>query len=570
MRPLPRRLAAALIATLGWSAAPTTQAFPIETGNPDLSLRFDNEVRYNAGWRVQGIDSRMSFSNPGVPVFSAVGDNQFGKGDMILNRFDLLSELDLVYKEHSGLRVSTAAWFDSTYHRHIKASAAFEPVVAAFYQNGDYSNYTWRYIHGPSGEILDAFAFTSFDVGATTTSLKLGRHNVYWGNSLFPQSAQSSIAFSQGALDNQKAAVSPGVETKELFLPQNQLTGTLTLNPEWTVYGQYSFEWRPTRFPEGATYYEYFLGAFFGPNGPAVAPTIHQPKKGGGDAGVMVKYNPASWGGANVGLAYREFYEKIAGTFYSADFGQPLGQSYNDKKTKLIGLSAERNFGKVNIGAELTYRTNTTLNTAAGVQALLDSDRPARGDAVGFLVNAITLLPRNALWEGGELAAELAYNKVQRVTFNPGLNAIGAGATGNPVGTPAGYKVAGSPFCTDAAGAFGQGGVDNGCISKAGGWVVSANFQPRWPQAFAGVDLSTPIFVSYGISGSANSATMSEGQVLYQLGVQADVYQKYVVKLAYTGGHSRSQTTPSGGLTGSGTWWQNDRGWIGLSLRTSF
>src|SRR5205814_221134 len=161
-----------------------------------------------------------------------------------------------------------------------------------------------RFIHGPSGEILDAFVFTSFDAGTTTTSLKLGRHNVYWGNSLFPQSAQSSIAFSQGALDNQKAAVSPGVETKELFLPQ----------------------------------------------------------------------------------------------------------------TKLIGLSVERNFGKVNVGAELTYRTNTTLRTASGVQALLDSDRPARGDAVGFLVNAITLLPRTALWEGGELAAELAYNKVRRVT----------------------------------------------------------------------------------------------------------------------------------------------------------
>jgi hypothetical protein len=570
MRPHPQRLAAALVATLGWAAALPSAALPIDTGNPDLTLRFDNEVRYNAGWRMQGIDPRMSFSNPGVPVFSAVGDNQFDKGDMILNRFDLLSELDLVYKERSGLRVSAAAWGDSTYHRHIKAPDAFEPVVAAFYQNGDYANYTYRYIHGPSGEILDAFAFTSFDVGGTTTSLKLGRHNVYWGNSLFPQSAQSSIAFSQGALDNQKAAVSPGVETKELFLPQNQLTGTLTLNPEWTVYGQYSFEWRPTRFPEGATYYEYFLGAFFGPNGPAVAPTIHRPKDSGGDLGLMVKYNPASWGGANIGLAYREFYEKIAGAFYSPDFGQTLGQSYNDQKTKLIGLSAERNFGNINVGAELTYRMNTTLKTASGVQALLDSDRPARGDAIGFLVNAITLLPRTALWEGGELAAELAYNKIQRVSFNPGLNAVGAGATGNSVGTPGGYQVVGSPFCTNAAGAFGQGGAREGCITKKGAWIISANFQPRWPQALAGVDLSAPIFVSYGISGNANSATMSAGQVVYQIGLQADVYQKYVVKLAYTGGHSRSETTPSGGLTGSGTWWQNDRGWLGLSLRTSF
>ena len=193
-RPRPTRMAAALVAGLGWAALPS-HAFPIDTGNPDLKLRFDNEVRYNAGWRVQGIDPRMSFSNPGVPVFSAVGDNQFDKGDVILNRFDLLSELDLVYKERSGLRVSAAAWYDPTYKRHIKAPDALEPVVAAFYQNGDYSNYTRRFIHGPSGEILDAFVFTSFDAGTTTTSLKLGRCIRSWAGRprLYTQSGFGSI-----------------------------------------------------------------------------------------------------------------------------------------------------------------------------------------------------------------------------------------------------------------------------------------------------------------------------------------------------------------------------------------
>src|SRR4051794_11423210 len=139
-RPHAQRLSAALVAALGWSVGPS-QAVPIDLDNPDVKLRFDNQVRYNAGWRVQGIDPRMSYSNPGVPLFSAVGDNQFDKGDVILNRLDLLSELDLVYKERSGLRVSAAGWYDPTYSRHIKAPPAFEPVIGAFYQNGDYSNY---------------------------------------------------------------------------------------------------------------------------------------------------------------------------------------------------------------------------------------------------------------------------------------------------------------------------------------------------------------------------------------------------------------------------------------------
>jgi hypothetical protein len=104
-----------------------------------------------------------------------------------------------------------------------------------------------------------------------------------------------------------------------------------------------------------------------------------------------------------------------------------------------------------------------------------------------------------------------------------------------------------------------------------GSWIVSANFQPRWLQVAPGVDLSAPMFVSYGLKGNANAATMSEGQVLYQLGLQLDVKQKYVVKLAYTGGHAHQVTDSAGKLVGgSGTWWQNDRGWLNLSLKTSF
>ncbi|HSV35068.1 MAG TPA: DUF1302 family protein, partial [Ramlibacter sp.] len=79
-----------------------------------------------------------------------------------------------------------------------------------------------------------------------------------------------------------------------------------------------------------------------------------------------------------------------------------------------------------------------------------------------------------------------------------------------------------------------------------------------------------PMFVSYGLKGNANAASMAEKQVLYQVGVQFDVRQKHVIKLAYTGGHSPARTTAAGGVTGSGTWWQNDRGWLNLSLKTTF
>jgi hypothetical protein len=545
----------------------TAGAVTIESGNPDLAIRLDNQVRYNAGWRVQDIDPRMKLSNSGAPVLSAIGDNQFQRGDMILDRLDLFSEFDVVYKDRTGIRVTGAAWYDPTYGRKVKDPTG---AIANYYVNGEYSPYTRRFTNGPSGEILDAFAFTTMDIGQMTASAKLGRHSVYWGNSLFPQSYHASIAYDQSPIDNQKGAASPGAETKEILLPLNQLTGTLAINPDLSVSALRTFEWRHRRYPEAATYYEYFAGAFWGPNGPGVAPEEYQPPKNGGDWGVMLKYGPQAWGGSNVSVVYREFYEKMIGALYSPDFGQHIGMNYNDQKNRLFGLAGETNLWGLNFGTELTYRQNTSIKTAAAVQALLDSDRPARGNVIGALINVVKLLPKTSLWEAGELAAELAYSKVQKVTYNPGLNGTGAYVTGNAIGTPAAFQEVGSAFCQNTAGAFGAGNENNGCISKKGAWIVSANFQPRWLQVYPGVDMSAPMFVTYGLKGNANAATIAEHQVLYQVGLQFDVQQKHQIKIAYTAGHSHNETTANGGVTGSGTWWQNDRGWLNVSLKTSF
>ncbi|HSV35006.1 MAG TPA: DUF1302 family protein, partial [Ramlibacter sp.] len=513
----------------------TAHAFTIESGNPDIAIRLDSEARYNAGWRAQKIDPRMRLSNPGAPVLSAIGDNQFDRGDMMLNRFDLFTEFDVVYKDRTGIRITGAAWYDPTYGKKVNDPTG---TINNWYANGEYSPYARRYITGPSAEFLDAFAFTTVDMGQMTASAKLGRHSVYWGNSLFPQSYHSAIAYDQSPVDNQKGAASPGAQTKEILLPLNQLTANLAITPELSVAGLYTLEWRHRRYPEAGTFYEYFAGAFWGPNGPSALPEKYRPPKRGGDWGLMLKYGPESWGGSNVSLVYREFYEKMIGTLYSPDFGASIGMGYNDQKNRLVGLAGETNLWGLNFGAELTYRQNTSLKTAAAVSALLDSDRPARGNTVGALVNVVKLLPKTSLWEAGELAMELAYSKVRKVTYNPGLNGMGAFFTGNAPGTGAGYQEAGSAFCQNDAGAFGAGNESNGCISKGGSWIISANFQPRWLQVAPGVDLSAPMFVSYGLKGNANAASMAEKQVLYQVGVQFDVRQKHVIKLAYTGGHS--------------------------------
>ena len=103
-------LALSVLPLLWMSAA---WAMDIETGNPDLKLRWDNSVKYSAAVRVRD-PSAVLMSDPNQDD----GDRDFRKKGLVSNRIDLLSDLDLVYQDAFGLRVSGAAWYDTVYNRH--------------------------------------------------------------------------------------------------------------------------------------------------------------------------------------------------------------------------------------------------------------------------------------------------------------------------------------------------------------------------------------------------------------------------------------------------------------------
>jgi hypothetical protein len=88
---------------------------------------------------------------------------------------------------------------------------------------GILSPYTKRYAKGLSGEFLDAFAFTTFDVADVPVNVKAGQHTVYWGESLFLGGAIHGISYSQNSVDVWKGFATPGSEAKELFRPRGGL-----------------------------------------------------------------------------------------------------------------------------------------------------------------------------------------------------------------------------------------------------------------------------------------------------------------------------------------------------------
>ena len=216
-----RVIAAAVAATCAVAIAPSAMAFEFNTGNPDLTIRWDNTVRYNLGVRVESRDDII-----GNTVIADEGDYSFDRGDIVSNRFDVLTEVDVVFKKRFGARLSAAGWRDFAYTDDSQTNPALPFRLIPSYIDKKYSTYTNRFYQGPSGEILDAFVFANFDAWTAPTTVKAGSHTIYWGESLFVNGNLHGIAYSQNPLDLQKGFATPGSEAKELFRPLNQISGT--------------------------------------------------------------------------------------------------------------------------------------------------------------------------------------------------------------------------------------------------------------------------------------------------------------------------------------------------------
>jgi hypothetical protein len=538
---------AAVAALLNAPAA----AVPIDVGNTEAELRFDNTIRYNAGWRMERRDQVLA-DTWGLQG----GEYKFGKGDLITNRLDLLTELDFVYKKAYGFRVSAASWYDAAYDKTVKGNPAYQAAgLGTAYPGNVYTPAVARYyLH--SGEFLDAFVFGRVDLGADKPlDLKLGRHTVIYGEALF--SPIHGASYSQGPVDFRKALATPGVEAKELFLPINQLSGHLQLSEHLSVNAQYFLEWKPYRIYEGGTYFTFadpffqggtnFLGIPFSGDvttGPDAKP------KDRGNWGVNVKWSP-EWLKGTGGLTVRRFDDKVMGVLSPGGTFSELHNAYA-KDVKLMGLSYATELGGVSIGSELVYRRNTALNTAFGSAGL------ARGNSVHALVNALAYIGKTPLFDSSTVLAELTYSKLQKV--DPNTAAYFSHVDHNcPVG-----------------------GKDAGCSTNSA-WGLSLSATPTWFQVFPSVDLTMPMSYSRGLKGNSPVPFGgNEGSGQWSLGVGADVRGKYKLDLAYNDyfGHYTAGPNPFAAVPGIGPSQMaysnggnailHDRGWLSFTFKTTF
>lgn len=529
--------AAAVGAALMWMGS--AQAIEIPSPSPDISMRWDNTVRYGLGVRAENADSAII----NHPMHSS-GDLKFkDRGDIISNRLDLLTEFDFIYKGESGFRVSAAGWFDAAYDDKAKHL----PGVVSPYFNDEYSSHTKRFTRGPAGELLDAFAFTRLHVGDVPVNIRAGQYTEYWGETLF--AAYMGVNYAQAPLDAYKALSSPGSEVKELFMPTAKVSVNAQLSPELSVSVYKALEYEIDRIPDGGTYFGDTDLLFNGVERAQLAPgfVVTQAKENNGDAdrhwGANVRWSP-KWLDGTLGAYYRRFDENIP---YGVQFDFPNSRyrlSYG-KDVELYGLSLAKSIAGVSVGAELAYRKNTALLSAANTFA---DDSGARGDVLFGVLNGIWYFSRNPLWHQASLAAEVNWTHLDKVTKHPELVTLDD-----------------HPGC-------GGGSKASGCTHKN---AVGMNlaFTPSWDQVFPSVDLSMPI--TYGIGLRNNGVTpgsTNEGQGSYSIGVQAIVSNKWIVALKYNDYLIRFKE--ENGIktvhNGQANTLISDRGWVSFTVKTSF
>lgn len=579
-------LLVAAVSAAGFCPHPA-RSFDIDSGNGDVTARWDNSLRYTLGERVQSSSSKiLNATNYND------GDANFKSG-IVTDRLDLLSEADIVTKKLFGARVSGAFWYDQAY-----ASLSAEPTYWPNQVAGDGSltpglgNYARRYFKGPSGELLDAFAFANPDVADMSTSLKVGRHTVIWGESLYLGGAVNGISYAQSPIDVAKAFANPGAEAKELFRPVNNVSLDVQASDTLALSAQYFLQWEPYRFPEDGTYFGMYDPAQFsgrvlyaqaaGSSNPLFNPYVlehgdmrpHQL----GAWGLAGRWSPPALDGT-VGLYYRQFSDMVpqigvtpslSGTNFLLTHqpgpGYPnLGNYYATygSDVHLYGASLSKELGGVSVGSEVNYRINMPLLSDPATIVLGGPFAPyapfvpgavstvatpghavgARGDTLHAVVNLLGTLPGNEIFDTAVWSGEAAASRLQAVTANKDAY---LGRSWN-IG----------PFDLFRA-------------SKEAA-TLALTFTPTWFRALPSIDLSAPLSVNWGVYGNSPVALGGNKNVgTFGFGLAALVDQKYTAALQYTGEYGQLRTGPSGLVPNGLSSLLLDRGAVFLTLKATF
>lgn len=421
------RILATTFCTLGAAGA---QALELDTGNPDLAVRFDNSVKASAIHRLQNANPVLANSFVGGAPSALnlnAGDDNFRNRGFVSERIDLLSEFDAVYQKNFGLRISGAGWYDQATRGRTDAIDPFNGQTPT----NSLPSYTRREA-GRKAELMDAFVFGGWSLGEDKKlTVRLGQHALQWGESLF--FGDNAIARAQGPVDIYKLLASPNAQFKEIIRPVPQVSTQLQLSSTMSVGAYYQLGWEADRLPPAGSFFSstnipwgkspYPELVNFGPplGGYQLAAGGDRKPGSSGQFGLQWKWRVAD---TDLGFYFARYNDKggqLNGLIDPAGVPDAAGNRPGSwyytfpKGIKTAGVSASHSFGDFNVSVEGSVRDNMplrNLNMLYGFFPGQPAPTPAIGRTAHVNLSWLAIFGPNFLANESGMIGEIAWNRV--------------------------------------------------------------------------------------------------------------------------------------------------------------
>lgn len=482
------------------------------------SIVYDNGARldwkgtatYTLATRLRSPDSRL---------LDVDGNNNFDKGALTANRLGLLFEGKLS-KDRSGFVLSASTFYDDVYHRGTDND---RPYLYTPNAPGSFSSDARRH-HGGYSRILDAYAYTSFGVGEGDATVRVGRHVVSWGESLF----FPGISLAQGPVDGSKSDI-PGTETKDLLLPEDQVSMIYRPTPDWTLMAHAQYGWHPTESAAPGSFLNTSdssgpgnacLGPFFpnGRGGYTCSFGVRQRDDRPGDTGqwgVGTRYRVTEE--TELGLYYLNYHDRIAlpeiNVFARSDALE--GGAYRNRyfdDVKLIGASFSTTLGMATLAGEVAYKRGAPelVDTVIDPESGYAIPTPSRAKVLQTSLNSFINFGRSGFSDGALLLAEIAYIDVRsaKAIKAKGVESLGPIAEHFP--------------------------ASNKLSMSGHGLGISTSLILNYDGVFRGWDLEIPISYSHQLSGRTLMGPVGgEGDRRFSIGAALTYNQNLRFELNY-------------------------------------
>ncbi len=473
----PLAIATLLGTALPLALLPSANAFELPFGaDSELSGSLSMSVGYAASVRTEDAD-RSDL----VPGFASLGLNFASearvpdKGDLVANVFNALAELDINYRNY-GLVGSLSYQYDLE----IMSGDSIDPLTGEKVSWTDAA----REYAGSAVDLLDAYAFGTFDIGNNALEVRAGKQVINWGEGLFFLDGVSE----QVPLNINKLTT-PGTELKEAFIGVEALYAQLGIGTTSSLGAYYQFNWRRTEFPPVGTFFG--LDAFFR-GGTEIIPSstaVLGAPLAARDPDIEADDN-GQWGASfrkifgddiEVGVYYSRYHEKFPFLVFNApDFSSVFDvNQFWPEDLDMFGASISTTLGEWSFNAEVAYRPDRPLFTPLGV-----TDAQGRGVEEHDTWHASA----HGIWLGKAIESLGIDSQIALVQL--GVDVID-GNTDNLA--PMGVITRDAP------------GVPTTRTPDSSAWGVAAEWAATWFSGLGpGNDLTLDIFLQYDFSGNSH------------------------------------------------------------------